>query len=100
MLPLQEDEIYMCELFTNPSYRRKGVRYQAPQLHRKQYSSRGFRTIVGFAPPARKPFGAARRYHVAVIRTLRLGPLRRFWVKTYGPQAEYWRERLKELRWA
>ena len=30
---------------------------------------------------------------------LRLGPLRKFWVRTCGPQAESWRERLKELRW-
>jgi len=37
---------------------------------------------------------------IAVLRVLRLGPFRKFWVRTYGPQAEYWRERLKELRWA
>ena len=39
-------------------------------------------------------------HRVAVLRVLRLGPLTRFWVKTYGPQAGYWRERLKELKWA
>ena len=37
---------------------------------------------------------------IAVLRVLRLGPFRKFWVQTYGPQAEYWLERLKELRWA
>ena len=65
----------------------------------EHYSSKGGSLAFGFVSGQRRPFGPS-PHRVAIIRTLRLGPIRKFWVKTYGTQAEYWRERLKELRWA
>ena len=59
---------------------------------------RTFRERGDFRDLAVRPFGVVRRPHrVAEIRTLCLGRFRKFWVRTYGPQAGYWRERLKEL---
>ena len=58
------------------------------------------RTATKCRPPCpcrlRRGHGAV---YVATIRTFRLGPFRKLWVKTYGPQAEYWKERPMELRW-
>ncbi len=65
-----------------------------------EWLSRGFHTRLGVAAMGRAPYGKNRPHIVATIHTLRVGPFRKFWAKTYGPQADYWRERLKELRWA
>ena len=100
VLPLGGDEISTYEVFASPAYRHLQVRKAAVDFYYRYYLERGFHAIAGYAIPGRKPFGRDDPFSVATIRTLRLGPLRKFWVRTYGPQAAYWRERLKELRWA
>ena len=100
VLPLQHGEIYIYEVFTRPEHRAKVVRKATSHALQEHYRSLGFRSNLGYVIPWRKPFGPDFRFRVATIRILRLGPLRKFWVRTYGPQADYWRERLKELRWA
>lgn len=100
VLTLKKEELYMYEVFTNPAYRHLQVGRPVREARERRYAARGFRLQLGYSVPGFKPFGRNDPLRVATIRTLRLGPLRKFWVKAYGPQAEYWRERLKELRWA
>ena len=92
--------MYMYEVFTNPAYRHFQVRRPVREAKEKRYAARGFRLQLGYSIAGRKPFGRNDPYLTATAHTFRLSPLRKFWVRTYGPQAEYWRERLKELRWA
>jgi len=98
--PLQQEEIYGYEWYTRPEYRRQGADNAAWRFMQEYYSSKGVSLAFGFVSGQRKPFGPDSAHKVAIIRIFRLGPLKRFWVETYGPHAEYWRERLKELRWA
>jgi len=100
VLPLRSDEVCAYEVFTAPAFRGKGVRDPVRHAFVESYRQRGFRALVNYRTPGRKPWARSHQHRVAIIRTLRLGPFRRFWVRTYGPQAAYWRERLKELRWA
>ncbi len=100
VLPLREEEVYVSEVYTFPSYRRSGVQRASRLAFDRRCDQVGVRMKVSAATPGRKPFGRGDPWRVATVRTLRLGPLRKFWVKTYGPKAEYWQERLKELRWA
>ena len=99
-LPLGPDEVCDYELFTTPAYRRRAVRRPAYDLLNRRCSERGLHSRVNCVIPGRKPFGRDNPFSVATIRTVGLGPFRKLLVRTYGPQAEYWRERLKELRWA
>ena len=98
-LPLLTKEISDYEWYTAPEYR--GVRASDAAWYElmDRYEQRGVERTVDFATPRRKPWGTDNANVVATIRIFRLGPLKRFWVRTCGPQAEYWRERLKELRW-
>jgi GNAT superfamily N-acetyltransferase len=100
VLPLQEDEACVYEVFNHPRYRWGGIGHAAYHALKEELLKRNRSNLVGYVTPGRKPWGRDNQHRVATIRTLRLGPLRKFWVRTYGPQAEYWRERLKELRWA
>jgi GNAT superfamily N-acetyltransferase len=100
VLPLREDEIYTYDFYTVPGARGKQVGRSARRALDEEYQSRGFHTVVSIAALGRGPYGAGNRWQAATIRTLRLGPFRKVWVKTYGPHAERWRETLKELRWA
>jgi len=97
--PLHKEEIYGYEWYTRPEYRRQGADNAAWRFIQEYYSERGVSLAFGFVSGRRKPFGPDSPHKVAIIRIFRLGPLKRFWVETYGPQAEYWRERLRELRW-
>ncbi len=90
----------MYEVFTNPVYRHLRVRRPVREAKEKWYHARGFRLQLGYSIAGRKPFGKNDPYLAANVHTFRLGPFRRCWVETYGPQADYWRERLKELMWA
>jgi hypothetical protein len=100
VLPLGGDEVSTYEVFAEPAYRHLQVRKAAVDFYYRYYLERGFHAIVGYTIPGRKPFGRHNPYRVATIRTLRLGPFRKFWVRICGPQAECWRERLRDLRWA
>ena len=100
ILPLSPDEIYVGEAYVHPAYRRRGINNRTRDAYEAQYRQRGYSSKVSCATLGRKPYGRGSPYSVAAIRTLRFGPFRKFWVRTYGPQADYWRGRLKELRWA
>ena len=100
VLHLAEGEMYMYEVFTNPVFRHLQVRRPVREAKEKWYAARGFRVQLGYSIAGRKPFGRNDPYLAADVSVLRLGRIRKFWVRTYGPQAEYWRGRLKELRWA
>lgn len=100
-LPLLSDEVWMSEGYVHPAYRHAGVHRAARAAFDRLCAREGIRQKLGIATLGRRPFGSKDNpFSVATIRTVRLGPLRRLWVKAYGPQAEYWRERLEELRWA
>jgi len=99
-LPLREEEMYAYDAFVHPRYRGNGYAKAIRRALDEQWWQKGFRTHISFATLGRKPFGRYHPYNVATIRVLRLGPFRKLSVKTYGPKADYWRERLKELRWA
>jgi GNAT superfamily N-acetyltransferase len=100
VLPLQEDEASLYDFYTDPRYRGGGVGDASHHALKQELLARGYRKMVGYATPGRRPYGRDNPACVATVRVMRLGPFRKFWVETYGPQAEYWRERLKELRWA
>jgi GNAT superfamily N-acetyltransferase len=99
-LSLRDDELLQYDIFVHPAHRGAGVFKAVSHAFEEEWLRRGFHTRVGVAAMGRAPYAKNRPYMVATVRTLRLGPFRKFWVRTYGPQAEYWRERLKELRWA
>jgi len=101
MLPLLPDEVWMYEGYVHPAYRRAGVHRAARAVFDRLCVREGIRRKLGIATLGRRPFGRKDNpFSVATIRTVRLGPMRKLWVKAYGPEAEYWRARLKELRWA
>jgi len=98
-LPLLPDEVFAYDAFVRREYRGRGVLHEVrPRVDGRLWEE-GFRSRVAFTTPGRWPFGRNNRFQVGTVRVLRLGPLRKFWVSTCGPQAEYWRERLKEVRW-
>jgi hypothetical protein len=99
-LPLYKNELCIYELFTNPAYRGKGVRVVGWEALRRRFLAEQRDTVVDYVIPGRRPYGVDPRLQVAMVHTLRVGPFRKFWVRTWGPQAGYWQERLKELRWA
>ena len=100
LLPLRPNEVFAYWWYTDPRYRRAGAVRAAGFPFRAHYHQQGADTTLSFATLGRKPWGMNDPYRVAIIRVLRLGPLRKYWVRTYGPEAESWRERLsKELRW-
>jgi len=98
VLPLEEGELSVYERFVHPAHRLKQVGTPARNALEEHFLEQGFRSIVGYATLGRRPYGREHPDSVATIRTLRLGPFRRFWVRTYGLDANHWRERLKELR--
>jgi len=98
-LPLQDRELFTYGLNVRVSRRHAGAGGAIVDAVDTWAQESGLRTHLSFVTLGRRPFGKNARDHVATIRTLRLGPFRKFWVKTYGPQEEYWRGRLKELRW-
>ena len=100
VLNLGEDEISVHDVYVLPDFRGRGITAAANHTFDSPYLDRGFRMEFSYATAGRGPWGRGHDYSIATIRTLRLGPVRRFWVRAYGPQAECWRERLKELRWA
>ena len=100
VLPLEEGELSVYERFVHPAHRLKYVGRPARNALEEYFLKQGFRSIVSYATLGRRPYGKGHPDSVATIRSLCLGPFKRFWVRTYGPQAEYWSERLKELRWA
>jgi len=99
-LPLRPDEMFSYEMYIHPAHRRRRLPLIIWPALEEWYRPAGVCTIVNAATLGRVPWGTRIQARVAVIRTLRLGPFRKFWVKNYGPEAEYWRERLRELRWA
>jgi hypothetical protein len=100
VLPLRRDEVFLYEVYTHANYRGRRINREAWNAMVDEYLGRGALALVGFTTVGRKPYGRNDRRNVATIRSLRLGPFKRFWVRTYGPQAESWSERLRELRWA
>ena len=99
-LPLRPDEVVTYEVYVDPAHRHAGVYGTARRAFDERCWDQGCRRRITFSTLGRRPFGVkGRPLQFAAIRTLHLGPFRRLWVSTYGPQAEYWRERLKELRW-
>ena len=100
VLALRPEEVFDYDSFTVPRFRRRRVAYARWHAFQSHYFSQGFKSIVDFTTPGRRPWGQVDTRRVATIRTLRLGPFRKLWVRTCGPQAEYWRERLDESRWA
>jgi len=98
-LPLRGRELFSHGLYVRASQRNAGAGRAIVDAVDMWAWEDGLRTHLSFVILGRRPFGKNVRYHVATIRTLRLGPFRKFWVSTYGPQAGYWRERLNELRW-
>ena len=101
VLPLLSDEVWGYESYVHPAYRSAGVNRASRPAFDRLCVEQGIRRKLGMATLGRRPFGLETNpFSVATIRTLRLGPFKKFWLRTYGPEAEYWRERLKELRWA
>ena len=100
MLPLQDDEACIYEVYNDPRHRGGGIGHAAYHALKGAMLKENCSKMVGYVTPGRRPWGEDNPHCVAGVQTLRLGPFRKFWVRTYGPQAEYWRERLKELRWA
>jgi len=100
LLDLREDEISVHDVYVMPDFRGRGITAAANHTFDAPYLERGFRMEFSYATAGRGPWGRGHAYGIASIRTLRLGPFRKFWVKALGPEAEYWQERLKELRWA
>jgi len=99
-LSLRGDELLQYDVFVHPAHRGAGVFNAVSRAFEVEWLRRGFHTRVGVAAMGRAPYAKNHPYIVATIRTFRLGPFRKIWVRAYGPDAEYWRERLKELRWA
>lgn len=99
-LPLASGEVFGYGAYVQAAHRRKGISRALTQAYNEHYLGEGFRVSLAFAVLGRRPFGISDPHRIATIRTLRLGPFRKLWVKTYGSRAEYWRDRLKQLRWA
>ena len=99
-LKLLQNEVYTYDAFVLPGYRGKRVRPPAWNALLDYYQEQGVQMGIDCAVRGRKPWGTDKRYLVATISTLRLGPFRKSRVNACGPQAEYWRERLRGLRWA
>jgi len=100
-LPLRPEEVVTYEVYVDPAHRRGGVYGTARRAFDQRCWDQGYRRRITFSTLGRRPFGVkGRPLQFAAVRTVGLGPFRKLWVRTYGPQAEYWRERLKELRWA
>ena len=99
VLCLHCDEAYVYQIYVRPEYRGKGINSLVRSVFDRDLIRLGFKTQVGFVMPGRAPWGRDNPHLVATIHTLHLGPFHKFWVRAYGPQADYWRERLKELRW-
>ena len=100
VLPLEDREVFVHDLYRDPARRHKGEGDVTRRYLDQRYAREGIDSVVSCATAGRGPYGRGDPDRVATIRTLRLGPFRRFWVRTCGPQAEYWRGRLRELRWA
>ena len=100
LLPLEEQEVWVYDSYTGERFRGMGIRRAIMHGYMPHYLRRGFRRHMSCATLGRKPWGRDDRLQVAAIRTLRLGPLRRVRVEACGLESDYWRERLRELRWA
>ena len=100
VLPLEDDEFTLYELFVATAHRRAGITAPEYNALKERLLNEGIHRLVAYVIPGRKPYSRAWGDHVATVRVLRLGPWRKWWAVARGQRAGYWRERFKGLRWS